>query len=1329
MNFKPFRLAEEEPDGEELPDPDEIPPDIESAIAPLEDQDANLTRQYLHGYGISVDPVYNLIVCLECNGIADFHNIMSHKKRSHSKKSSPTLRFPPPEKILPAIAALGGSRPRRPDPLQGPIEPIYGVEVLPGFKCAMPGCSGKVFYSRNVFRKHQAGTHPDIQPKARKFAHVQCQPLSIWFVSRKYIEVLQPAEDLAFDGWEQLQKVADECRLFEAEEHFSVAESKRERGIVFSLTHWDELITNAHVSLLQKTASVSEHSDREPFRLLKSLTKEYYREIASDLSRLPVLTRRYILDPGPSKPGNKPFEKPQRSSTTDRNSNTLAQFLSFLILHQLAPVDSFPVILHPQVRSCLLDLYTELGLDRLSRMELKKKIHKVIWTLLSLPSDEFKRQDTMCPLTRFLIACHLQEGGSFAKARVITPTIARIQWCLRATGAQETMIRRNNFNGDSLLAFQTEVGRWISESEACIFNSLRQNMHFLSTIAFNEQGVSRFVWSHDRKILGVDGFPIHIPSFVEALTSTVSVVTEQIAKLFRGCNFLDILDRIDQSMVPDETGRPRWFMDKINCDDMRYSFLEEDGNGLREFRPRLIRYLVNHSKLFKRAGGRLILDRKHSQQWFSELDDIVRGLYYLIVTTWGGGARGTEMVDLLYANHPQNGRRQAFFINGLFTIVTEYSKTQSIKGTGETTARTPAYQVTRLLILVIGVAYYAAGYIGCYLGMEKYECSRYFYELFVCSGHSMKSTHFSNTLGEFNIITTGIDLRLTDFRQFMACLLISSTSSSFVDLEDEDPQVVDAHRSFNHSVMTGRAHYGREQVAGAISLAPDAVARMQEVSLRWQAFLRLIHPVILSKMQSEEEDEHVANSRETNDMIKSLCGSLVDDVSRRLDEIESRQKLLITQMFDSVGMRLTERKYAGDTPPLYQNTRRIPVQPGTALALRSVVKDRFARWKSVEQAELVNSVGSTLHVFGVLEAGAGKSLAFLGAPLLIPAKVFLIIGGIAILTENIRRHLAEVGIKAGVYGQDQLDASTVELVFVSAQEAGTENFYHWATSSGFRVRLFRIFINECHKILTDETYHRCLQVIQQLTARGVPVTFLSGSLMPRTMPFILEKLNITDPLLVDEIRRYTGQPKLKYMVERVASKEDLLDRIKHLVGQETEIMTGRQRGIVYASSLALAKSITDMLGCSLYGSVLGRIGKEDAESAWHNGASPWIVATEPVGNGAQYPHVRTTIHANPRELLDWAHETSQAGRDNTTSLCFTLWNELPPAIPAEEPDHKGRMEMRALLRTSNCIRLACSSLEREAHSCNAINGELCSNCENNFKIPYHLSAHGFPRIN
>lgn len=435
-------------------------------------------------------------------------------------------------------------------------------------------------------------------------------------------------------------------------------------------------------------------------------------------------------------------------------------------------------------------------------------------------------------------------------------------------------------------------------------------------------------------------------------------------------------------------------------------------------------------------------------------------------------------------------------------------------------------------------------------------------------------------------------------------------------------------------------------------------------------------------------------------LIERLFHSLKDEFSQRFDDFEYRLKQFLRRMFDSLESQLAERKYAKGPLPSYRNPSRIPVQPGTSKVLHGTVKGNFKAWTCIEQAELVNSIGSSHHVFAILEHGAGKSLAYLGAPLLIPNKLFLAILPLS-PTDNLQCRLSEIGIYGGVYGQDQLDPYTDQLVLASVQDAGTDSFHAWAKS--LQPRLFRVFIHDAHNLLIDHHFRRCLNFFRWLTAIGVPLTFLSSVLMPRAIPCILEEMKITDISQVDEIRCYTGQPRLKYIIEKFESEEYLSLRVQSLVDQGME---EKERGIVYVSSVQDAESMSNMLDCQMY---TGQLYEQDAIDAWYRGTDRWLVTTEVLRQEYHALHVRTIIQCNPSGLLDWFQQNSQSGRKDP-STCYTLWTQPPHTAP-EDPDHRGRMEMRMLLQTSDCIRLACAPLHGETHSCNAIHGELCSNCE------------------
>jgi hypothetical protein len=66
---------------------------------------------------------------------------------------------------------------------------------------------------------------------------------------------------------------------------------------------------------------------------------------------------------------------------------------------------------------------------------------------------------------------------------------------------------------------------------------------------------------------------------------------------------------------------------------------------------------------------------------------------------------------------------------------------------------------------------------------------------------------------------------------------------------------------------------------------------------------------------------------------------------------------------------------------------------------------------------------------------------------------------------------------------------------------------------------------------------------------GVPLTSLSGSLMPRAMPFILPEMKISDMPLVHEIRRYTGRLNLKSIIkDQLVSSDEIQTRSLSAIG-------------------------------------------------------------------------------------------------------------------------------------------------------------------------------------
>ncbi|KAJ3871133.1 hypothetical protein F5051DRAFT_446582 [Lentinula edodes] len=1337
--------ADELEEDEDESDEEDVPSEDEASLVEGDDMDLDIAPSSLSPseivsslsrFNILVEPVYHLPICTECAIPVRLEHMYTHQRTKHFKGVTlpPELRLPSSSELTSLLTTLGADQPSE-IPI-GPIPRIQGVQIMQGLKCTTSGCIGEVFgavegRSRNL-RAHQLLVHPQVALADRRSLQVSCQPLSAIRKDRRFVEVI-PTSTFTSSSFRLIEKAAETCNLLEHSQVFSLASNEREKNAVFAQSRWDEVLDGVNLTSLIATISTSQRDAYVFFKRLKLVARNYYKEVMERLPTLPVLTRRYILSSSTSNLKHQPFRRPQDIRTVIEDSDRTSQFIAFLIVHIETPVDGFTIPLHPEVTAHLKALSEILAIETTPDSELGNSIHHAVWLILSRPSNEYIQNELMCPFTRFIISATLKESGTFVRAKVITPVMAQAQWCFRATAAEEIIRVKSAYNGDSLLAYKTHVERYLTDGHSVLFTTLRQNMNFLRALASRQQGLARFNWNIERTVISIDGFPVAVSSYINGVHKTLENVALQIKHLFRGCPYADILELIDNAMIPAQSGQPRWFRDRPTQDKIRYSFFEETENGLRDVRPRLLNHLIEDPKLFTAVDEKLVPKNGAILKWFSELDDVVRGLYYLICTTWGGGSRGTEIEHLLYANHPRN-LRNIFIINGLLTIVTEYQKTQSIAGAGKLIARTPAFQVNRLLVLVLGVAYWAAGYIGCFIGMDKLNCQRYFYEVFVLTGVSMESKDFSKVLGSLNSINLGIDLKLSDFRQLSACMLISSTSTSFFDPNDEDPNVVAAHESFGHSLDMGRVNYGLDSTSEATGLAADAVAHMQQVSIRWQVFLKLVHPVLEQQVQQGVQGSG-HNSSSVNAHITSHFQSFNTFVGERFDIFEKRTQATIRREIESMGIQILEQIRTAKDIPSYHNLRRPPVHPAARQALKAVLRRKFnpsIGFTSAEQAELVNSVGSTLHVFGVIETGGGKSLAFFGAPFLFPRHLFIVVSPLVALTQDLRRRLLETGINGGVWNEDPIDVHSAQLILVSAHQAGTDEFHSWVTSEGVRLRLKRIFVDEAHKIVTDAKFRSCFRRFSYLTRASVPITFLSGSLMPKSMPKILETMGIKDPALVDEIRRYSGRPNLKYVVEKVEEEEEAISKILDFVQGETLKMGPDDRGIIFTRTRKDADSVAEALDIPKYLGGMSPKERMEAENRWRKRVNPqdcWIVATQAFGQGVDYPHVRRVIHLNPMDILDYFQETARSGRDGLPALCHTFYSKLPPPLAdPNETDHSGRGDMISFLQTVHCLRMSFACFDRVTHSCIALNGELCSNCEKLQEVPYEFSSLDLPRF-
>ncbi|KAJ3978732.1 hypothetical protein F5890DRAFT_1479106, partial [Lentinula detonsa] len=369
---------------------------------------------FLARFNIIVDPVYQITICTECAVPVPFAHIHTHQWTKHFVKLSLPLecRLPKKEEILLHLSILGADQPR--DIPYERITPIHGVETIQGYKCTVAHCDF-IYGSHRSLRRHQEENHFTIKKGLRNSTRVSCQPLSKFRNARRYVEV--SLQDLTVSpAMLEIERAAATCKLLEHSDTFTVASNAREKSAVFAQSRWDELLDNVDVAKLSRTISTTESPAYPLFEKLRATGREYYQEASKSIAKLPVLVRRYVASSNSSNLKDRPFRCPQELKTVIKDSDRTSQFIAFLIVNHKTPVDSFPIPLHPYVLAKLADLHSALENESSLKSDLTSSFHQAVWAILSRPSDEYIRNELMCPFTRFLISATLKGSGSTVRA-------------------------------------------------------------------------------------------------------------------------------------------------------------------------------------------------------------------------------------------------------------------------------------------------------------------------------------------------------------------------------------------------------------------------------------------------------------------------------------------------------------------------------------------------------------------------------------------------------------------------------------------------------------------------------------------------------------------------------------------------------------------------------------------------------------------------------------------------------------------------------------------------------------------------------------------------
>ncbi|TIC89424.1 ATP-dependent DNA helicase Q5 [Colletotrichum higginsianum] len=420
-----------------------------------------------------------------------------------------------------------------------------------------------------------------------------------------------------------------------------------------------------------------------------------------------------------------------------------------------------------------------------------------------------------------------------------------------------------------------------------------------------------------------------------------------------------------------------------------------------------------------------------------------------------------------------------------------------------------------------------------------------------------------------------------------------------------------------HGGVTARRHYAMN-IEFPNQLQLEMVANFREISRLWHAFLESTSSVSMPAGETTAEGQQgpaaEAEGQRQQQQPAATSAPAAHPHNRAGRGAESGRK----------------RRAANDA---MLEWRRVPDEDELERRLEIGLHGLFgegARWKTAEQHESARQVmslqgGKVLMV--VLPTGAGKSALFmLPAVPGVHGGVSIVVVPFVALLSSLTRSARRAGLDfllwqpASVTGRVER-VRVAPLVFVGAEYANCAEFASYAEGLRARGLLKRIFVDECHTVLTDAAYRPQLLGLRGLHRYDRPVILLTATL-PVRMEGWFRRLMVADEASI--VRASTARPNIRYRVTCCSGQgpgpggfSSIEAAVLSKVRQTERVMGQGQKGVVYCRSKQKCERLAAEIGCSFYHGSVSADGREEALEAWSSGRSPsrWMAATTGLGSG------------------------------------------------------------------------------------------------------------------
>jgi hypothetical protein len=214
-------------------------------------------------------------------------------------------------------------------------------------------------------------------------------------------------------------------------------------------------------------------------------------------------------------------------------------------------------------------------------------------------------------------------------------------------------------------------------------------------------------------------------------------------------------------------------------------------------------------------------------------------------------------------------------------------------------------------------------------------------------------------------------------------------------------------------------------------------------------------------------------------------------------------------------------------------------------------------------------------------------------------------------------------------------------------------------------------VDECHQVITSDTYRQKFNAVKELAQYPVQKVFITATLPVFLEDYFLQQVYL--PRSTSVIREPTNRLNITYHLlrveQRVRKAKDVIIDLARLV--EREQWTLESRGIIFCVSRAEVDELASAFGNTKSHSDMHSGDRSELQEKWNEGlpGHRWMVATTGFIHGIDHPNVDTVIFLEmPYGLNNFVQGGGRAGRSGRPAHVFLLDYCTTFMLPAIDVD-------------------------------------------------------------